>query len=723
MLAPRAMSSYPNAGIDTPTFDPAPPALQPLDSGVWVPRLLRDAITDPARLADLVVLYSWSNDGDVIARQSAIMTALGRPGARPDALGARLRAAEDAGWLVRRRTRRGAGVTRYRLAHRPCPGKVAFDVVPHAMMQALRDGGIGPGELRSWLFLDQALGYRGYTRDSAAEVAARVGVSARTVQRHLTALVSLGFLEREDTATGWVLTRPASTAATTATQVDEIEGELADAPLQGCDTNAGSCDTNAGSMYLAPDSLTPEISPSSRSARHLGKNATRATSGRKRPSGGIYQVDGVREVADLLAQDRAWRWGARRKWLNGILAKAVAPALQRGLTPEAIAMVLTESAAGELDDAAELLQSLIPAAQSALSALAIDTRLGQACQDCGRREADAGGEIRDRLCPWCHEQRIGIEEIPAEILAQIQAHLTAPTTTTQSTDTTAQEVPEMTSTPTTTTTTPAQATHEQRRARDRARRSRYAKRRRLRLLEGTWESTLVPAGPARTRVLELHQQGWSLAALEAMIGESQGHLSNLVYEGHSDARRWVTREREARILDLEPTLDLVPDGCHVPGLGTRRRVQALSAIGWSLQEVADLAGVSKQALAGSLRAHRVTARVARTIRGIYLELESTPGPSERTRRHAATKGWPPPAAWDDVDDPREDAEHTAQAPTHGSRLSVDSLTDCASWGMTREQAAHRLGVRPGSIDRWLNRHEAPGLRARFARNEAATTAA
>ena len=37
--------------------------------------------------------------------------------------------------------------------------------------------------------------------------------------------------------------------------------------------------------------------------------------------------------------------------------------------------------------------------------------------------ADAG-EIRDRLCPWCHEQRLGIEEIPAEVLAQIHAHLT-----------------------------------------------------------------------------------------------------------------------------------------------------------------------------------------------------------------------------------------------------------------------------------------------------------
>ena len=719
MLAPRAMSSYPNVGTDTPTFDPTSTAPQPLDSGVWVPRTVRDSVIDPARLADLVVLYSWSNDGDVIARQSAIMTALGRPDARPDALAARLRAAEDAGWVVRRRTRRGAGVTRYRLAHRPSPGKVAFDVVPHAMMRALRDGGLGPGELRTWLFLDQALGYQGRTRDSAAEIAARVGVSPRTVQRHLTTLVALGFLERVDTSNGWVLTRPTSVSAVV-DRAAETPREVVDEPLQECDTDAGWCDTNAGSMYLTPGSLTPEISPSSRSARHLGESARHATSGRERPSGGIYQVDGVSEVADLLAQDRAWRWGARRKWLNGILAKAIAPALQRGLTPQAIALALTETAAGDLDDAAELLQSLIPAAQAALSALAIDTRLGQACQDCGRRGEDAGGELRDRLCPWCHEQRHGVEEIPDEVLAQIHAQLTlsGPTTT----DPTAQEVPEMSSTPATI--TPTQTTLEQCQERDRARRSRYAKKRRLRLLEGTWQSTLVPAGTARSRILELHEQGWPLAALEAMLGESSGHLSNLVYERHGEAREWITKEREERILDLELTWDLVPDGCHIPVTGTRRRVQALQRLGWSLQHIADRAGVSKQALASSVSAQRVTTRVARTVRDIYLELENAAGPSERARRHAATKGWPPPAAWDNIDDVDEHPDQSLWVSGEQSgTLTLEDLTDCASWGMTREQTAQRLGVRPGSIDRWLDRHDAPELRDRFARNELASAAA
>lgn len=257
-----------------------------------------------------------------------------------------------------------------------------------------------------------------------------------------------------------------------------------------------------------------------------------------------------------------------------------------------------------------------------------------------------------------------------------------------------------------------------RRDRARARRTRWAKTRRLRLIEGTWESSLVPAGPSRVKILQLHEQGWSLAALAAMLGESPAQITQLVYEEHHQHRRWVTRDRQERILGLVPDLQRVPDRLHVPALGTRRRVQALAVLGWSLREVADRAGVSKQALASSIGRERVTARVARVIAGIYTDLETSPGTSERVRRHAAAQGWAPPAAWDNIDDPAEhpDPALWTQDQQPGT-LTLEDLQDCASWGLTREQTAHRLGVQAPSIDRWLDRHDAPGVRARFARNE------
>ena len=112
----------------------------------------------------------------------------------------------------------------------------------------------------------------------------------------------------------------------------------------------------------------------------------------------------------------------RRKWRNGILAQAVAPALERGLTPQAIAHCLTSPAvAGNLDDAAELQQPLIPPARDGLTALAIDTRLGGACRDCGRTAVDADQTCLTRgRCDWCHEQSVpanvpSVEELEAAL--------------------------------------------------------------------------------------------------------------------------------------------------------------------------------------------------------------------------------------------------------------------------------------------------------------------
>lgn len=255
----------------------------------------------------------------------------------------------------------------------------------------------------------------------------------------------------------------------------------------------------------------------------------------------------------------------------------------------------------------------------------------------------------------------------------------------------------------------------------RARRARWHKQRALRVLEGTWQSSWVPAGPARARILQLREQGWSIAALEALLGESRGQLGALVYEGHHRHVEQISRQRRQRIMTLVPCVDGVPDLCHVPGLGTRRRVRALAAIGWSQPALAERLGVAQQTLAATLASDgSVTARTARRVQAVYADLEQTSGPSTRSRRHAAAQGWAPPAAWDDIDDPTEQPDPTTADTTRpGWRLTRDGLMDCASWGMTREQAAHRLGVKAGSIDRWLERHHAPELRARFARNEIA----
>ena len=400
--------------------------------GVHVPRRWRDVLS-AAEYAQLVVLLSMRSRGarHVTVGQAKIAEKLGRdPGARLEQVGRVTARLVEAGAVATSRVDRGTGRTRYEFLDL----RGHYDVVPWAVLRALAAGECTAGELRTWAYVTGAMMARGWTSDSSSEIADRVGVNARTIRRHVDVLAGLGVLrvQRVPAASGlWMLERvddepqpagadledqtdPTTTGAVSGAVIrSEGIDEVVEKRIviqQGPDTDVGSAlSLDVGSYRDLPPErvLTPDdIPPSSRSARHLSDRASSATSGRTRPTGGIYSIDGINDVVDLLEQDRAWKWGARRRWLNGILAQTVAPALERGLTPQAIAHCLTSpSVAGDLDEAAELQQPLIAAARNGLTALAIDTRLGDACRDCGRSAFDADQTRLTRgRCDWCHEQ-------------------------------------------------------------------------------------------------------------------------------------------------------------------------------------------------------------------------------------------------------------------------------------------------------------------------------
>lgn len=101
-------------------------------------------------------------------------------------------------------------------------------------------------------------------------------------------------------------------------------------------------------------------------------------------------------------------------------------------------------------------------------------------------------------------------------------------------------------------------------------------------------------------------------------------------------------------------LDEIRGVAHtVPGVGTARRLRALAAIGWPEQEIAARLGCDRTWVSQARRESRprVFASTARSVAGIYDELHMTPGPSTRTRTRALKAGWPPPLAYEDIDDP------------------------------------------------------------------------
>lgn len=188
----------------------------------------------------------------------------------------------------------------------------------------------------------------------------------------------------------------------------------------------------------------------------------------------------------------------------------------------------------------------------------------------------------------------------------------------------------------------------------------------------------VDARPAAAhlRALSAAGMGWKRAAAAAGVPESS--VYPLLYGRRTrDGGRPKTKARQALVDAIlavpMPTLDDLGAGTPVDSTGTRRRLQALMALGWSVNRIARAAGADQQAMCHALAGGMVTARTARTVRDVYDDLwdQAPPALSRgdrvaagRTRARAARAGYLPPMAWDDdtIDDPAtHPAEHDVDA--------------------------------------------------------------
>lgn len=97
--------------------------------------------------------------------------------------------------------------------------------------------------------------------------------------------------------------------------------------------------------------------------------------------------------------------------------------------------------------------------------------------------------------------------------------------------------------------------------------------------------------------------------------------------------------------------------------GTRRRLQALAALGWSWDELGARLGIHGNGLGYIVRRRKYTyPDTAGKIKALYDELQMIPAPPKPINKgnprkviltRAQTKGWLPPLAWEDelIDDP------------------------------------------------------------------------
>jgi hypothetical protein len=196
---------------------------------------------------------------------------------------------------------------------------------------------------------------------------------------------------------------------------------------------------------------------------------------------------------------------------------------------------------------------------------------------------------------------------------------------------------------------------------------------------GRW-APFVDAAPARAHIETLREAGIGIDQIARLAGISSSHVRELVPHSRT-GRRPIQRVRPhtaLRLLSIAVTDANRASRCHVDATGTRRRLQALVAIGWTHTALAAELCRSTTSLTRSMTSETVTARTARQVSDLYESVwDKKPhhatgdelAANDAARALAATHGWPPPMAWDDID--------TDPSPYSDPATATDELDEIA----------------------------------------------
>jgi len=225
-------------------------------------------------------------------------------------------------------------------------------------------------------------------------------------------------------------------------------------------------------------------------------------------------------------------------------------------------------------------------------------------------------------------------------------------------------------------------------------------------------TTWVDAAPVRAHVHEVLAAGVGWKRVARVAGVHASAVSRLLYgrrreDGRIEppTKRMKPDVARALLAVPVPTVTQLPGGVIVDGTGTRRRLQALAVVGWSVDRIAAAADLDRQSLDGALHGGQVLARTAQAITKAYDERWDQPptaadrfeqGAITRTMNRAKRAGWLPPAAWDDdtIDNPAAepitmDVDDDESVDEHAVELVLDGQPMRLT-GRTLDHAVERL---------------------------------
>jgi len=218
---------------------------------------------------------------------------------------------------------------------------------------------------------------------------------------------------------------------------------------------------------------------------------------------------------------------------------------------------------------------------------------------------------------------------------------------------------------------------------------------------GRW-APFVDADPVRAHIHRLRAAGIGTDRIAALAGISPSQVRALIYPTRAGGlpTRRVRPETARRLLAVTAGDGNRAARSLVPATGSRRRLQALTATGWTLPQLGDRLARTPSNLRRTMTASRVTAVTATEVARLYERLWNTPPPhasdadriaAQACRDDARRRGWLPPLAWDDIDtdaepgdwstllDPlvQEDVDHVAveRAVTGGCRVTLTAAEE------------------------------------------------
>ena len=223
-----------------------------------------------------------------------------------------------------------------------------------------------------------------------------------------------------------------------------------------------------------------------------------------------------------------------------------------------------------------------------------------------------------------------------------------------------------------------------------------------------WTTQLVDAEPVRAHIAALKAAGLGNRRIQELTGISRTTLTALTNgrrcKGTGPSSH-VWAHTANKLLSI-PVETMAAYGANINAIGTTRRLQALTAIGYSQQTICDHLGWLPSNATRLFTGKQTSCTVASAakVRVLFNELQLTPGTCTRARNRAVKLRWAPPLAWDDdIDDP--DAK-----PDLGDRRTVrwdERYLELRDLGFTDAAIADRWGIQIHSLIRQLDRHGIP----------------